>query len=51
MRFDDVLGNEKLWAVIYDGEDDNILTKTFTNWLNPDYLHLFFSENSADLSK
>lgn len=51
MRFDDVLGNEKLWAVMYDGEDDNILAKTFMNWLNPDFLHLFFYENSADLSK
>ncbi len=49
MKFDNVLGNGRLWAVIYDGEEENIITKTFSNWLNPDFLHRFFVDNNADL--
>ena len=29
MKFEDVLGNERLWAVVYDGDDENILVKVF----------------------
>ena len=42
MRFEDVLQNGKLWAVVYDGDEQNILTKTFENWLDPGYLENFF---------
>lgn len=49
MRFDDVLGNEKLWAVVYDGDSENILFLTIKQWLDPDYLRNFFLSNIADL--
>ena len=51
MKFDDVLGNGSLWAAIYDGEVEKILTKTFSNWLNPEFLHNFFAKNAVDLAK
>lgn len=49
MRFEDVLQNGKLWAVVYDGDEQNILTKTFENWLDPGYLENFFKKNMKDL--
>lgn len=49
MRFEDVLHNGRLWAVIYDGDTKDILTKTFTNWLDPAFLEEFFNRNSKDL--
>ena len=49
MRFEDVLNNGKLWAVVYDGDTQDILTKTFANWLDPAFLEDFFSRNSKDL--
>ena len=51
MVFEDVSGNGNLWAVIYDGEEENVIVQTFTNWFNPDYLYKFFMENSVDLAK
>ena len=51
MQFEDVLGGGRLWAVIYEGDVENVLTKTFSNWFDPDFLHQFFKENSADLTK
>ncbi len=50
MRFDDITGKGDLWAVRYDGDDDNILTLTFERWNNLDWLMNFFSENLTDLS-
>ena len=49
MRFEDVLHNGRLWAVVYDGDTQDILTKTFANWLDPWFLEDFFSRNSTDL--
>lgn len=49
MRFEDVLHNGRLWAVVYDGDSQDILTKTFENWLDPAFLEDFFSRNSKDL--
>ena len=49
MRFEDVLHNGRLWAVVYDGDKQDILTKTFANWLDPAFLEDFFSKNSKDL--
>lgn len=51
MKFEDVLNNGKLWAVVYDGCNENILTKTISNWVNIDYLTKFFCENVEDLEK
>lgn len=49
MKFEDILHNGRLWAVVYDGDVKNILTKTFENWLDPDYLEDFFRKNIKDL--
>lgn len=49
MRFEDIQHNGKLWAVVYDGDTQDILTKTFANWLDPAFLEDFFSRNSKDL--
>ena len=49
MRFEDIQHNGKLWAVVYDGDTQDILTKTFANWLDPVFLEDFFSRNSKDL--
>lgn len=51
MRFEDILGNGRLWAVVYDGEDMDVLSKTLSDWMNPAYLGLFFSENADDLER
>ena len=49
MRFEDILHNGKLWAVVYDGDTEDILVKTFSNWLDPGFLEDFFSRNMHDL--
>lgn len=50
MRFKDILGNEKLWATVYDGEMEDVLTKTFSQWLDLNTLYDFFERNAADLA-
>ena len=49
MKFEDVLNNGRLWAVIYDGDSENILTETFAKWIDIDFLTSFFSKNKKDL--
>jgi len=49
MKFDKITGDGRLWAVRYDGMQDNILYHTFHNWLDLEWLELFFTEHSADL--
>lgn len=49
MRFEDVLHDGRLWAVVYDGDTQDILTKTFADWLDPGFLEEFFIRNSRDL--
>ena len=49
MKFEDVLGNGRLWAVIYDEDTQNILKEVFDQWGNLDYLENFFAENILDL--
>ena len=51
MKFEDILNNGKLWAVVYDGSNENVLTRTLSNWVNIDYLASFFGENLEDLGK
>lgn len=50
MSFDDISGNGNLWAVRYDGDEDNILSLTFDRWNDQDWLIDFFQENASDLS-
>lgn len=49
MKFEDVLHNGRLWAVRYDGDSQNILNKTFGQWLDIGYLQSFFDSNRNDL--
>lgn len=49
MKFEDVLHNGRLWAVRYDGDSQNILNKTFGQWLDIGYLQSFFDLNKNDL--
>lgn len=49
MKFEDVLQNGKLWAVVYDGTQEDILTRTLASWINPMFLRQFFTDNQADL--
>lgn len=51
MRFKEILGNGKLWSVVYEGDDVDVLSKTLSNWMDPAYLGLFFSENVDDLER
>lgn len=51
MTFEDILGNEKLWAVVFDGANVNVLQKVFSEWEDPEYLYTFFKNNLSDLSE
>lgn len=50
MTFDDILGDGRLWAVRYEGDEDNILYVTFNRWYDIEWLGKFFSDNKDDLS-
>lgn len=50
MRFEDILGNGQLWSVAYDGDEQDILTKTLSGWMDPLVLASFFAANKKDLS-
>ena len=49
MKFEDVLHNGMLWAVVYDGDTQDILTTTLSEWLDPVALRAFFTHNRDDL--
>lgn len=49
MRFDRILSNDTLWAVRYDGAQDNALQQLFSQWNDPEWLVDFFLENMSDL--
>lgn len=50
MRFEDVLHTGRIWAVVYDGDTQDILTKTLSGWMDPLNLLTFFSANQDDLA-
>ena len=50
MTFDDITGDRKLWAVHFEGEDDNEFYKVFNNWADVVWLRTFFKENIDDLN-
>ena len=50
MTFDKILENNTLWAVRYDGEEDNALRELFLQWNDPLWLADFFLANEADLA-
>ena len=49
MTFDKILDNNTLWAVRYDGTNDNALQTLFKQWSDPEWLVDFFLANMADL--
>ena len=50
MTFDDITGDRKLWAVHFEGDDDNEFYKVFNNWADVVWLRAFFKENIDDLN-
>lgn len=49
MTFDDITEDGRLWAVRYDGDNDNILYSLFDQWNDVVWLRSFFKANSGDL--
>jgi len=49
MTFDEIAGDGRLWAVRYDGEDDNELYNIFDKWNDVLWLRDFFMANKNDL--
>lgn len=49
MRFERVLENGRLWAVMYDEDSVNILEKVFTQWNDYAWLREFFTKYVNDL--
>lgn len=49
MTFDDITNDGRLWAVRFEGENENALYKCFARWNNVEWLRGFFIENSYDL--
>lgn len=51
MKFDNIDGNGRLWAVKYDEDDVNVLGILFRNWGDVDWLADFFISNKVDLER
>ena len=49
MTFDDITENGKLWAVRYEGKNDNALYTLFDQWNDVMWLRSFFKKNWQDL--
>lgn len=49
MTFDKILNDNRLWAVRFDGQEDNALQIVFNQWNDPEWLWDFFTENISDL--
>ncbi|MGM9748668.1 MAG: hypothetical protein ACI3ZN_07690 [Candidatus Cryptobacteroides sp.] len=50
MTFDQIIDNEKLWAVRYDDCLDNVLDSLFGQWNDVVWLRNFFKANLEDLT-
>ena len=51
MKFDNIDGNRRLWAVKYDDNAVNVRRMLFCQWRDVDWLADFFSSNKADLER
>ena len=51
MKFYDIVGNRRLWAVKYDGDEMNVLTLLFQQWSDIEWLVEFFASNMVDLER
>ncbi len=50
MTFDDITEDGRLWAVRYEGAEDNALATILDQWNDMVWLRSFFKENIADLA-
>lgn len=50
MTFDDITEDGRLWAVRYEGDNENALYRLFDQWSDVAWLRGFFKENINDLS-
>ena len=50
MNFERILENGRLWAVVYDGDTENVLDQTFAQWNDYQWLGNFFSRHVNDLA-
>ena len=50
MNFERLLDDGRLWAVIYDGDNVNVLEIVFSQWNDYEWLRTFFHEHIDDLS-
>lgn len=50
MKFERLTDDARLWAVVYDGDDQNIFDKVFDSWTDVLWLREFFQDNMEDLS-
>jgi hypothetical protein len=50
MEFARILNDGRLWAVQYDGEDENCFDSLFTHWFDINWLKEFFKNNLGDLT-
>ena len=50
MTFDCITEDKNLWAVRYDGEDDNVLFRLFDQWDDAEWLRSFFTCHFSDLA-
>lgn len=50
MQFERLLENGRLWAVVYDEENVNVLEKVFSQWNDYLWLREFFTEHAKDLA-
>lgn len=49
MTFDCITEDKNLWAVRYDGADDNVLYRLFDQWDDAEWLRSFFTCHFSDL--
>lgn len=49
MRFEDLLGDGRLWGTIYEGKEIDALSELFDKWEDVRWLKDFFEENLMDL--
>ena len=50
MTFDEITEDGRLWAVRYEGENDNALYTLFDQWSDVMWLRSFFKANWRDLT-
>lgn len=50
MRFERILDNGRVWAVMYDEDSVNVLDKVFAQWYDYQWLREFFTRHSEDLA-